>query len=89
MLERKLPIQMISCCSVDGELQPLRFRFEDRSHAVHIASVTGIIDMKRSNYVGVESINYLCKVLLEEREKLYELRYCIRSHRWELLREVY
>ena len=89
MTERKMPIQMISCCSVDGELQPLRFRFEDRAHAVHTASVTRIVDIRRYDYVGIESIDYLCMALLEEREKLCELRYCIRSHRWELLREVY
>lgn len=89
MVDRKLPIQMISCCSADGELQPLRFRFEDRAHAMHTASVVCILDIRRMNYVGIESIDFLCKALLEEKETLCELRYCIRSHRWELLREMY
>ena len=33
--------------------------------------------------------SFLCKALLEGAEKLYELRYTVRTHRWTLFREVY
>ena len=44
MPARNLPIQMLSCCDTCGNLQPLRFRFEDREHSVHTVSVTEIVD---------------------------------------------
>ena len=38
MPARNLPIQVLSCCDTCGNLQPLRFRFEDREHSVHTVS---------------------------------------------------
>ena len=55
-------------------------------HTVHI---TEIIDSRFVEYVGIETFVFLCKALLEGAEKLYELRYTVRTHRWTLFREVY
>ena len=47
------------------------------------------IDSRFVEYVGIETFVFLCKALLEGAEKLYELRYTVRTHRWTLFREVY
>lgn len=70
-------------------LQPLRFRFEDSEHQLHTVHITEIIDSRFVEYVGIETFVFLCKALLEGAEKLYELRYTVRTHRWTLFREVY
>ena len=36
-----------------------------------------------------DAIQYLCKAEVQGREKLFELRYAIRSHSWCLFRVVY
>ena len=40
-------------------------------------------------YVGLEAFVFLCKAHLDGREKLYELRYTVATHRWTLAKEVY
>ena len=89
MANRNLPVQVLAACGVDGQMQPLRFRFEDSEHQLHTVHITGIIDSRFVEYVGIETCVFLCKALLEGAEKLYELRYTVRTHRWTLFREVY
>ena len=44
---------------------------------------------RRVEYVGLEAFVFLCKAHLDGREKLYELRYTVATHRWTLAKEVY
>ena len=89
MANRTLPVQVLAACGVDGQMQPLRFRFEDREHQLNHVQLPDIIDHRFVEYVSHETFVFLCKALLEGAEKLYELRYTVRTHRWTLFREVY
>lgn len=89
MAEQNLPLQMIAVCDPNGRLEPLRFRFEDPEHCLHTAQVTALLDTRAVEYAGAEAFHYVCRARLEGREKLFELRYAIRTHRWVLLRELY
>lgn len=88
MAPLNLPIQMISVCDVDGELRPLRFRFEDETHRLRVVKVAEIVDSKELNYVGVQCFQYLCRALEADRELLFELRYAVRAHQWTLYRMI-
>ena len=89
MPARNLPIQVLASCDTCGNLQPLRFRFEDSAHCVHTVCITEIVDGRKVEYVGLEAFVFLCRAELEGRSKLYELRYAVAAHRWTLTREVY
>lgn len=89
MPARNLPIQVLSCCDTCGNLQPLRFRFEDREHSVHTVSVTEIVDGRRVEYVGLEAFVFSLQGPSRWAGKLYELRYTVATHRWTLAKEVY
>ncbi len=89
MPNRNLPVQVLASCGADGQIAPLRFRFEDGAHQLHTVHITEIVDSRRVEYVGIETFVYLCRALLDGAEKLYELRYTVRTHRWTLFREVY
>lgn len=82
-------IEVISVCSADGAITPLRFRMEDEAHCLQTVAIMQIVCVKPIQYAGVDAIQYLCKAVLEERERLFELRYTVRSHRWTLFRVVY
>ena len=84
-----IPIQVISVCSTDGQLQPLRFRFEDESHALHTVNVLEVVDVRAVTYVGIEAFRFLCKAEEGGLRHLFELNYAVRSHRWNLLRRIY
>ena len=42
MANRNLPVQVLAACGVDGQMQPLRFRFEDSEH--HKVGVTQFVN---------------------------------------------
>lgn len=84
-----IPIQVISLCSADGQMQPLRFRFEDEGHQVHTVNVVEVVDIRTVSYVGIEAFRYLCKAEEDGMRHLFELNYAVRAHRWALLRKIY
>ena len=71
-------IEMISVCGVDGNLTQLQ-----------TVAIRQVVCSQRIQYAGVDALQYLCKAEVQGREKLFELRYAIRTHRWSLFRVVY
>jgi len=84
-----LQIEMISVCAADGRLTPLRFRVENEEHCLQTVSVLQVLSTKHIQYAGIDALQYLCKAIIDERERLFELRYTIKTHRWSLFRMVY
>ena len=84
-----LPVQVIVHCEAGGELRPLRFRYEDESHTVHTVPVSQITDVRKTHFVGIDVIHYLCMGIEAQKEHLYELQYRILTHKWILLRRIY
>lgn len=83
------PIQVIALCGAEGELRPLRFRFEDTHHQLHTVSVMEVVDIRWENFVGIETAVFLCRAREEGCEQLYELKYTVSTHRWVLFRRIY
>lgn len=86
---KNIPVQMIAHCAADGSMQPLRFRFEDPEHMLCTVQISEVVSSRRIEYVGIEAFLYLCKAVLDGRERMFELKYTVRTHRWVLFREVY
>lgn len=97
MLERKVsevaetiyPVDVISMCSANGEIRPLRLRMEDEDHQLLRINIEEVISSKPIQYVGIEAHVFLCRATVRGKQWLFELRYTIRSHCWHLLRKVY
>ena len=83
-MEFSTNVDMISVCSADGSLLPLRFRFEDRDQGIRRVQVLEVLACREVKYVTVEAYEYTCRARTEERETLVRVRYAIRSHRWSL-----
>lgn len=82
------PVDVISVCSADGEIRPLRFQMEDEDQQLIRANIEEAVKIKEIPYVGVEAYIYLCRARLAGREIQFELKYTFRSHTWCLLRRV-
>lgn len=97
MLERKVsevaetiyPVDVISMCSANGEIWPLRLRMEDEEHQLLRIDIEEVISSKPIQYVGIEAHVFLCRATVRGKQWLFELRYTIRSHCWHLQRKVY
>ena len=83
------PVDVISVCSADGDIRPLRLRLEDEQHQLLRIDIEEIISVKEIQYVGIEAHVFLCRAFVRDREWLFELKYTIRTHCWCLLRKVY
>lgn len=88
-MERNTPVDVISVCLASGQIQPLRFRLEGEDHQLHRVDITRVVSVQEVAYVGVEAFVYLCQAEMTGSHHLFELRYIIRTHHWELLRWVY
>ena len=82
------PVDVISVCSADGSIKPLRLRMEDEEHQLLRIDIEEVISCKEIQYVGIEAHVFLCRATVRQREWLFELRYTIRTHSWCLLRKV-
>lgn len=83
------PVDVISVCSADGSIKPLRLRMEDEEHQLLRIDIEEVISCKEIQYVGIEAHVFLCRATVRGKESVFELKYTIRSHNWQLLRKVY
>lgn len=85
MQQKSRPVDVISLCSARGEIKPLRLRMEDEEQKSIRVDIDEIVSVKRIAYVGIEAQVFLCRATVWGREWLFELRYLIRSHSWQML----
>ena len=83
------PVDVISVCSADGSIKPLRLRMEDEDHQLLRIDIEEVISSKEIQYVGIEAHVFLCKATVRGKESIFELKYTIRSHNWCFMRKVY
>ena len=83
------PVDVISMCSANGDIRPLRFRMEDEDHQLLRVDIDEVVSSKLIQYVGIEAHIFLCRATVGEKEWLFELKYTIRTHTWYLQRKVY
>lgn len=86
MEQRAWPVDVISVCSSDGEIRPLRLRLENEARELQRVDIEEVVDVKQVPYVGVEAYVFLCRARLGSRCRLLELKYSIRSHTWWITR---
>ena len=86
---KNCPVDVISVCSADGQIRPLRLRMEDDAHQLLRIDIDEVISMKPIQYVGIEAQIFLCKAYVKGSQWLFELKYTIRTHSWCLFRRVY
>ena len=89
MQQKACPVDVISVCSVDGDIRPLRLRMEDEQHQLLRIDIDEVLSSRKIQYVGIEAHVFLCRATVRNKQWLFELKYTIRSHCWCLLRMVY
>lgn len=83
------PVDVISVCSADGQIRPLRVRLEDEEHCLIRIDIEEVVNSREVQYVGIEAQIFLCRATVQGRPWLFELKYTIRSHSWCLFRKMY
>ena len=84
MQRRMYPVDVISMCSADGKIYPLRFQIEsDKTNRVRI-HIDQIISSHESHCVGAETRIFWCRATKQQKTCFFELHYVYRSHSWFL-----
>lgn len=88
-MERSMyPVDVISVCSADGEIRPLRIRLEGKDREPMRVDIQDILRVTDVTHVGAEARIFLCRGTGTGRGMLFELKYAFRSHSWTLLRRI-
>ena len=82
------PVDVISVCSAEGEIRPLRLRMADECQELVRMNIDEIISRKEIPYVGVEATVFWCRGSMWGRRYLLELKYSFRNHTWYLLKKL-
>lgn len=82
------PVDVISVCTAEGELRPLRLRVVDERQQTVRIDIDEVVSRKEIPYVGVEATIFWCRGTLWGRKCLLELKYSMRCHTWYLLRKM-
>ena len=88
MEQRICPVDVISMCSADGQIRPLRLRMEDEDRKLLRVDIDEVISVKQIQYVGIEAFVFLCRAMVQEKLWLFELKYTVRTHTWCFFRRV-
>ena len=88
MLNINVPIEMIASCNTLGEMQPIKFRVEDDAHQMLTLKVDEVVYKKESIYAGIKTFEYGCKIRMEDKEQLIEVRYHVINHKWTIKKIV-
>ena len=83
------PVDVISMCSADGNIRPLRLRMEDAGRQMVRVDIDEVISMKPVQFVGIEAQVFLCRATVFGKQWLFELKYTIRTHNWCFVRRVH
>jgi len=82
------PIDVICVCTAGGEMKPLRFQIEDECHQKIRVNVDEVLSVREITYVGVEAKIFLCRGMVKGVQKLFELKYTLRTQCWRLFQEL-
>lgn len=79
------PVDVISLCSADGEIRPLRMRMQGENQQSIRIDIQQILCIQNVNHLGAEAHIYLCRGVIDMLECTIQLKYTIRTHTWTLL----
>ena len=84
MMEKKA-VDVISVCSAEGEILPLRLQMVDEARQLLRIHIQQAKLVERIEHVGVEAVVFQCHAQVHDRMLSFRLKYTFRSHVWHLL----
>ena len=78
------PVDMIACFNGEGDVEPLRFQIEKEDGERLVIRVHRIISYENIQPAGVNAILFRCQSEIRGAWTLYELKFRVKEHRWEL-----
>ena len=88
MEQRMCPVDVISVCSADGEIRPLRLQLIDDEKQMLRINIDKVLDVQEIQHVGAEAKVFLCRARVWDRMWTFELKYSVRTFTWWRMRTI-
>jgi hypothetical protein len=79
-----ISIEMIAWFNENGMPTPLRFKIKNGDGSNNIIKVDKVIQIEKEKLAGNIMYVFKCQSIIEEFEKLYEIKYELNSCKWML-----
>ena len=85
MEQSRRAVDVISVCSAEGEIRPLRMQMVDDTGQLLRVHIRQARRVQEITHVGVEAVIFQCWACVHNRDLHFQLKYSFRSHLWHLL----
>lgn len=79
-----MPIEMIAWFNEAGMPTPLKFKIKNNDESNNVIKVGRIIQFEKEKLAGNMMYVFKCQSIIDELEKIYELKYELSSCKWML-----
>ena len=79
------PIEVVAWFDKIGTVHPVRFRIVQDEETTTVI-IDKIINQIETKLAGIYMLVFTCQSLINDKEKLYEIKYEISTHRWILFK---
>ncbi len=80
------PIEMIAWFNSEGYPTPLRYRLMDENMSNKVIKVNKILFKEEEKFAGNRMILYRCESIINNTQKIFELKYEISTCKWFLFK---
>lgn len=77
-------VDMICLSSSEGDITPLKFRFQESGGESRIVKIDRIISRKEEKIAGNRMLVFTVQSLMDGIERVFEMKYEIQSFKWYL-----
>ncbi len=78
------PVEMVAWFTQEGIPRPVRFRLVDEDGIYTIIKIDRIISKDKEKLAGNEMLIFRCESMITGVEKIYEIKYELRTCKWIL-----
>jgi hypothetical protein len=78
------PIDMVSWTDKAGKINPVRFRLQTEEGGNEVIKVDKIFTREKEKLAGNEMLLFKCQSVINNQQKLLELKYELRTCKWIL-----
>ena len=79
-------IEVISMTDIKGNITPLRLRIEQQDESIQVIKIDRIIDRATEKLAGNNKLVFTCRSLINDTERLFEIKYEIATCKWVLFK---
>lgn len=80
------PIQMLAWFNEDGQPNPIRFRITNEDESFTVIKVDKVLFKDIEKLAGNNMLIFRCQSLINGMEKIFELKYELRTCKWMLFK---